>query len=165
MELRLPFTFSDFIPIAASNFVCKSVYLYVYKSSFMPMYLNFYFWWHTQDAEFRKVRQTGTLKYLFSALYAFSSPYMCCIFFYPLPRLLRQIEGHHNVVVNKLQILPNEALRVINFKPPLTTATPLFKSCKILKLVNNVNLQNFVFPHRQFEQEFTIFLYRATFIC
>ena len=58
-----------------------------------------------------------------------------------------QIWGQHNGVVNKLQVLQNKALRVINFKPPRTSATPLFKSCKILKLMDNINLQNFLFAH------------------
>ena len=58
-----------------------------------------------------------------------------------------QIWGQHNGVVNKLQVLQNKALRIINFKPPRTSATPLFKSCKILKLMDNINLQNFLFAH------------------
>ena len=58
-----------------------------------------------------------------------------------------QIWGQQNGVVNKLQILQNKALRIINFKPPRTSADPLFKSCKILKLIDNVNLQNFLFAH------------------
>ena len=58
-----------------------------------------------------------------------------------------QIWGQSNNVTNKLQILQNKALRVINFKPTRASVSPLFKNCKILKLKDNVNLQNFVFAH------------------
>ena len=58
-----------------------------------------------------------------------------------------QIWGQHNGVVKRLQVIQNRALRVINFEAFRTSATPLFKNCKILKLADNVNLQNFVFAH------------------
>ena len=58
-----------------------------------------------------------------------------------------QIWGQHNGVVNKLQILQNKALRIINFCPRRTSATPLFKKCEILKLKDNISLQNFLFAH------------------
>ena len=58
-----------------------------------------------------------------------------------------QIWGQNNVVVKKLQIFQNKALRIIKFKPPRTSATPLFKAFGILKLADNVNLQNFLFAH------------------
>ena len=55
--------------------------------------------------------------------------------------------GQHNAVVNKLQVIQNKALRIIYFQPPRTSATPLFKNCEILKLADNVSLQNFLFAH------------------
>ena len=58
-----------------------------------------------------------------------------------------QIWGQKNDVVNKLQIFQNKALRIIKFRPPRTSATPLFKASGILKLADNVNLQNFLFAH------------------
>ena len=58
-----------------------------------------------------------------------------------------QIWGQHNGVVKKLQVLQNKALRVMNFCPPRTSATPLFKNCNILKLADNIALQNFLFAH------------------
>ena len=58
-----------------------------------------------------------------------------------------QIWGQQNGTVNKLQILQNKALRVINFQSPRTSATPLFKRCEILKLADYVNLQNFLFAY------------------
>ena len=58
-----------------------------------------------------------------------------------------QIWGQHNRVVTKIQILQNKALRIINFSPSRSSATPLFKKCEILKLNDNINLQNFLFAH------------------
>ena len=58
-----------------------------------------------------------------------------------------QIWGQNNSVVKKLQVLQNKALRIINFEPYRTSATPLFKNCKILKLADNINVQNFLFAH------------------
>ena len=58
-----------------------------------------------------------------------------------------QIWGQHNSAVKKLQILQNKALRIINFQPPRSSATPLFKSSEILKLTDYVNLQNFLFAY------------------
>ena len=59
-----------------------------------------------------------------------------------------QIWGQHNSVVNKLQILQqNKALRILNFCPRRTSATPLFKRCEILKLTDYISLQNFLFAH------------------
>ena len=41
----------------------------------------------------------------------------------------------------------NKALRVINFKSAQTSLGPLHKECKILKLNDNVKLQNFLFAY------------------
>ena len=59
-----------------------------------------------------------------------------------------QIWGQSNSQsINKLQILQNKALRILTFNPPRTSAGPLFKECKILKLADNVKLQNFLFAY------------------
>ena len=58
-----------------------------------------------------------------------------------------QIWGHHEGVVKKLQILQNKALRIMNFCPPRTSATPLFKNCEILKLTDYISLQDFMYVH------------------
>ena len=58
-----------------------------------------------------------------------------------------QIWGQNNRIVKKLQVLQNKALRIINFQPCRTSASPLFKSCEILKFADYVNLQNFLFAH------------------
>ena len=58
-----------------------------------------------------------------------------------------QIWGQSNGIVNKLQILQNKALRVINFQPYRSSATILFKNNEILKIADNVSLQNFLFAH------------------
>ena len=58
-----------------------------------------------------------------------------------------QIWGQHNRVVNKIQILQNKALRIINFCPSRSSATPLFKKCEILKLTDYISLQIFLIAH------------------
>ena len=35
----------------------------------------------------------------------------------------------------------------MNFSPRRTSATPLFKQCNILKIADNISLQNFLFAH------------------
>ena len=64
-----------------------------------------------------------------------------------------QIWGQNNVVVNKLQIIQNKALRIISFNSPRTSATPLFKKFEILKLAENVSLQNFLYAHRSLSNQ------------
>ena len=58
-----------------------------------------------------------------------------------------QIWGQHNTIVRKLQILQNKALRIMNFCPRRSSASPLFKKCNILKLGDNISLQNFLYAH------------------
>ena len=59
-----------------------------------------------------------------------------------------QIWGqNNNYTINKLQILQNKALRVINFKHAQSSVTPLYEECKILKLADNIKLQNFLFVY------------------
>ena len=58
-----------------------------------------------------------------------------------------QIWGQHNRIVTKLQILQNKALIIMNFCSRGTSATPLFKSDNILKLADNIGLQNLLFAH------------------
>ena len=58
-----------------------------------------------------------------------------------------QIWGQYDRIVNKLQILQNKAIRIMNFSPRRASATPLFKSNEILKLTDNITLQNFLYAH------------------
>ena len=58
-----------------------------------------------------------------------------------------QIWGQHERIVNKLQILQNKALRVMYFCAPRSSANPLFKDSKILKLADFILLQNILFVH------------------
>ena len=58
-----------------------------------------------------------------------------------------QIWGQKDSVVKKLQILQNKALRIMNFYPSRSSATPLFKKCKILKLSDYISLQNFLYAY------------------
>ena len=58
-----------------------------------------------------------------------------------------QIWGQNTAITKKLQILQNKALRAITFKPSRASASPLFKNCEILKLTDNISLQNFLFAH------------------
>ena len=58
-----------------------------------------------------------------------------------------QIWGQHNTVVSKLQIIQNKALRIMNFAPRISSATPFYKSSGILKLIDIISLQNFLFAH------------------
>ena len=58
-----------------------------------------------------------------------------------------QIWGQHNAITKKLQILQNKALRIMNFQPPRTSATPLFKTSNILKINDHINLQNFLLAY------------------
>ena len=43
-----------------------------------------------------------------------------------------QIWGQHNSVSKNLQVLQNEALRIMHFQPPRTSASPLLKISNIL---------------------------------
>ena len=58
-----------------------------------------------------------------------------------------QIWGHHERIVNKLQILQNKALRVMYFCTPRSSANSLFKDSKILNLADFILLQNIWFVH------------------
>ena len=58
-----------------------------------------------------------------------------------------QIWGQHNAVVGRLQVLQNKALRIMHFRPPRTSATPLLKASNILKIKDFINLQNFLLVH------------------
>ena len=58
-----------------------------------------------------------------------------------------QIWGQTNHAIKKLQILQNKALRTINFKHAQSSVNPLYKEYKILKLADNIKLQNFLFAY------------------
>ena len=55
-----------------------------------------------------------------------------------------QIWGQQNMVAGRLQVLQNRAVRVMHFQPPRTSATPLLKKSKNLKVSDLINLQNFL---------------------
>ena len=70
-----------------------------------------------------------------------------------------QIWGqNNNYTIKKLQILQNKALRVINFKHAQSSVTPLYKECKILKLADNIKLQNFLFAYDNLKNNLPSFL-------
>ena len=59
-----------------------------------------------------------------------------------------QIFGQiNNQSINKIQILQNKALRILTFKPARTSPGSVFKECKILKLADNIKLQNVLFAY------------------
>ena len=58
-----------------------------------------------------------------------------------------QVWGQYNRIVNKLQTLQNKTLRIMNFRSKRASAAPLFKSSNILKLVDHITLQNFLYAH------------------
>ena len=116
-----------------------------YLGIFIDSHLN----WHTQETavstklsraigmlyKIRHFVDHATLRMIYYGIFSSILMYGC------------QIWGQNNSITNKLQILQNKALRAINFKPSRASASPLFKTCKILKLADNVNLQNFLFAH------------------
>ena len=76
-----------------------------------------------------------------------------------------QIWGQHNMIVNKLQVLQNKALCIMNFNPPRSSATRLFKTCNILKLEDSIKLQNFLFAHDSVRDNLPLSLsVRLTFV-
>ena len=105
--------------------------------------------WHTHAIELRtklsravgmlsKIRHYVNLETLRSIYYGiFSSLLMYG----------SQIWGQHNVVIKKLQSLQNKALRIMNFSHRRTSALPIYKKMKILKLSDNIALQNFMYAH------------------
>ena len=58
-----------------------------------------------------------------------------------------QIWGQNDSVVNKLQILQNKAVRCISFRSSRSHASPLYKECSILKLIDQIKLINFLYVH------------------
>ena len=58
-----------------------------------------------------------------------------------------QIWGQHNSITKKLQILHNNALRVKNFLPRRTSATPLDKKLEILNPSDIIALKIFMYAY------------------
>ena len=69
------------------------------------------------------------------------------IFFYSF--LCLPSVGQYNRIANKIQILQNKTLRIMNFCPKNATTTPLYHCSKILKLVDHIKLQNFLYAYDQ----------------
>ena len=76
-----------------------------------------------------------------------------------------QIWGQQNSIVKKLQVLQNKALRIIHFKPPRTSATPLFKTSRILKVADYVSLQNLLFAHDSLKGNLSFSLTGMDYCC
>ena len=57
------------------------------------------------------------------------------------------IWGQYNRIVDNLQTFQNKTLRIMNFQPFCTSATPLFKQTKILKLSDHITLQNILYAY------------------
>ena len=56
----------------------------------------------------------------------------------------------------RILILQNKALRIINFAPFRSPMNPLYKTNNILKIVDIVQLQNFLFAHDYFHNELPV---------
>ena len=54
-------------------------------------------------------------------------------------------------------------MRIINFQPNRCSASPSFKNCKILKLKDNINIQNFLFAHDSIKNNLPIPLLNQLF--
>ena len=64
-----------------------------------------------------------------------------------------QIWGQHkSQLLEKLNIIQNKALRIINFKSPRDHADPLYHHSKILKLNDHISLMNCLFAYDQHKQ-------------
>ena len=121
---------------------------------YLGVYIDRHLSWHTheKDLHSRLSRATGMLCKIrhyvkFDTLRMIYYGIFSSILMYG-----SQIWGQHDRIVNKLQILQNKALRLMNFCPPRTSATPLFKSSEILKLSDYITLQNFLYAHDCFRR-------------
>ena len=64
-----------------------------------------------------------------------------------------QIWGQHqSQLLNKIQIIQNKALRIINFKTPREHADPLYSQSSILKINDYIKLLNCIFAYDQHKQ-------------
>ena len=67
--------------------------------------------------------------------------------FSPILTYGSQIWGQQNSFVNKLQIIQNKAIGIINFPKTQCTTRFLYKKYGILMLADYINLQNFLFVY------------------
>ena len=58
-----------------------------------------------------------------------------------------QIWGQSNKSISKMKKIQNKALRIMNFEHPRSSASPLYKKCKILKFADHIKLSNFIFAY------------------
>ena len=121
---------------------CNSV---KYLGIFIDCHLN----WNTHRTELstKHSRATGMLSKI---RYYVSKDTLKMVYYGIFSSILTygsQIWGQHNAITKKLQVFQNKAMRIMNFQPRRTTATPLFKLSKILKLNDIVNIQNFLLVH------------------
>ena len=63
-----------------------------------------------------------------------------------------QIWGnHHNIHINRIIKLQDKALRILNFAHYRAPTSPLYKNSKLLKFIDNITLNNFVFVRDSFK--------------
>ena len=55
-------------------------------------------------------------------------------------------------MVDNIEKIQNKVLRIINFKGPWESSTPLYQKSKIFKLKNIVTLNNLQFVHDQIKK-------------
>ena len=78
----------------------------------------------------------STLFSLYHALFASHMTYGCQVWFQAA-----------NTITKQVQLLQNKMLRIINFKNKFTHANNLYKSAKILKIADYVNMLNILFTY------------------
>ena len=105
--------------------------------------------WHVHEMELHS-KLTRAIGMLCKIRHFVQLNTLCMIYYGIFSSILlygSQIWGQHNTVKKRLQILQNKALRIMNFYPCRTSASPLYKKCEILKLTDIISLQNFLFAH------------------
>ena len=117
---------------------------------YLGIYLDCHLNWHVHRAELsvKLSRATGMLSKI---RYYVSKETLHMVYYGIFSSLLTygsQVWGQQNAVTKKLQILQNKVLRIMYFQPPRTSATPLFKMSNILKINDNISLQNFLLTYR-----------------
>ena len=58
--------------------------------------------------------------------------------------------------IERILILQNKTLRIINFAPIRSQVNPLYKMNNILKIADIVQLQKFLFPHDYFHNNLPV---------
>ena len=74
-----------------------------------------------------------------------------------------QIWGQYKRIVDKLQIIQNKAIRIMNFKPSRYPSNSLYKESRILKISDFITLQNFLFAHDNLNKKLPKSLNKVSF--